>query len=435
MSAPSSARDELDAALQRVRDAATSDEPIGVRGVVQASWLRALEHDLDPDALPVPVEFGDAELREYRAAHPLAIALPAIHRLLIRHTFDAHLIVAIGDQNGRLLWVDGDRDLRRQAESMSFVEGANWSEQFAGTSAPGTALAIDSGVQIRGAEHFGRIVHPWSCTAVPVHDPATGRIIGVIDITGGDPAVEPATLPLLEATVAAVEAELQVRRLDALVDAERGAAVAPRSTPRAPVPATPVLRVLGRDTGIVEADGRELEVSARHAEVLTLLAWHREGLSAEALALALHGRGDAVATVRAELVRLRKVLEQAGLDDLAPLSRPYRLPRRIDLDAQRMLAFLDRGAHRVALGHCAGPLLPGSTAPGIESIRSEIAHRMRESMLSDASPDTLLAYARTDSAALDAEVWHAVLKLLPLDSPRRSSVVARLELIERELDS
>ena len=191
--------------------------------------------------------------------------------------------------------------------------------------------------------------------------------------------------------------------------------------------------MLGRDTGIVEADGRELELSARHAELLALLSWHREGLSAEALAYAVYGRDDAVVTVRAELVRLRRVLEQAGLTDLVPLTRPYRLSHRLDLDAQRVLAFLDRGAHRVALGHFAGPLLPGSSAPGIESIRAEIAARVREAMLSDATPETLLDYARSDSAALDSEVWHAVLRLLPADSPRRSGVVARIELIEREL--
>ncbi len=44
---------------------------------------------------------------------------------------------------------------------------------------------LDRAVQIRGAEHYNRIVHPWSCTAAPVHDPVTGALLGVIDITGG----------------------------------------------------------------------------------------------------------------------------------------------------------------------------------------------------------------------------------------------------------
>ncbi len=130
---------------------------------------------------------------------------------------------------------------------------------------------------------------------------------------------------------------------------------------------------------------------------------------------------------------LRRALERAGFAGLVPLSRPYRLPVRLDLDAHRVLAFLDRGAHRVALGHYAGEVLPGSRAPGIESMRAEVASRLRESMLADATADTLLDYARTDVAALDLEVWTTALKLLPAASPRRTAVVTRIEAIEREL--
>ena len=157
-----------------------------------------------------------AHLDEYRGGHRVGLGRTAIHGLLIRHTFEAGWIAAMGDEAGGLLWIDGDRALRRKAEGMLFVEGADWSERAVGTSAPGTALTLDHGIQIQGAEHFNRIVHPWSCTAVPVHDPASGRILGVIDITGGADAVAPATLPLLEAAVAAVESEMRIRRLDEL---------------------------------------------------------------------------------------------------------------------------------------------------------------------------------------------------------------------------
>lgn len=397
----------------------------GVRPVVEESWRRSLLLELDPDHPLVRLELDSAELRDYRDAHPLALALPTIQRLLVRHTIDAGLIVAVGDRAGRLLWIDGDQKLKRKAEGMLFVEGADWSERTVGTSAPGTALALDRGVQIRGAEHFARIVHPWSCSAVPVHDPDSGAVLGVIDITGGEAAVAPATLPLLEAAVAAVEAELRIRRLDELARAR-----SPRR--RAETPRSPVLSVLGRDSGRLKAGGRSVELSARHAEILTLLAWHTEGMSADALASLLYGRDDAVVTLRAEMVRLRRVLEPVDAS-LVPLSRPYRLGRRLDLDGARMLAFLDRGAHRVALGAYDGPLLPSSTAPGIREIRAEVSERLRQALLTDASADTLLAYARTDEAAYDAEVWRECLRLLPPRSPKRASVVSRLEHIESEL--
>lgn len=398
---------------------------IGVRTLVQESWQRSLQLDLDPDRPLERVDIEEDELRKYRNAHPLSLALPTIHRLLVRHTFDAGLIVAVGDQDGRLLWIDGDRALRRKAEGMLFVEGADWSERAMGTSAPGTALALDHGIQIQGAEHFNRIVHPWSCTAVPVHDPGSGAILGVIDITGGDNAVAPATLPLMEAAVAAVEAELHVRRLDEAVSRPRRTVHHAVSRPDS----SPVLSVLGTEGGHLQAGDQSLDLSSRHAEILTMLAWHTAGLSAETLAGLLE---CSTVTLRAEMVRLRKVLE--GFDEtLVPLSRPYRLGRRLDLDAHRVLALLDRGAHRMALAAYRGQLLPVSSATGIVSIRDEVSQRLREALLADAAVDTLLAYARTDEAAYDVEVWRACLRLLPPQSPKRTAVVVRIERIEEEL--
>ncbi len=397
----------------------------GVRPVVAESWQRSLELNLDPDRVVAGLQFDDDDLREYRDGHPMSLVLPTIHSLLIRHTFDAGLIVAIGDEAGRLLWIDGDRSLRRKAEGMLFVEGADWSERAVGTSAPGTALALDHGIQIHGAEHFNRIVHPWSCTAVPVHDPTSGVILGVIDITGGDDAVAPATLPLVEAAVAAVESELRIRHLDAMKVPRR----APRRLPPANAPR--LLSVLGSETGRLANAGATVELSARHAEIMTLLAWHAEGLSVERLASLVYEREDSVVTMRAEMVRLRKVLERID-ESLVPLSRPYRLPRRLELDVHRVLAFLDRGAHRVALGAYSGVVLPTSTAPGIVELRKEVSVRLRDALLTDASVETLLAYARTDEAAYDAEVWRECLRLLPPKSPKRASVVARLERIEDE---
>jgi hypothetical protein len=392
----------------------------GVRRLIEESWQRSLQLDLDPDALLAVMDISEDELREYRSAHPLSFVLPTIHRLLIRHTFDTGLIVAVGDQAGRLLWIDGDRTLRRKAEDMMFVEGSNWSEAQVGTSAPGTALALDHGIQISGPEHFTRIVHPWSCTAVPVHDPASGNVLGVIDITGGDDAVAPATLPLLEAAVAAVEAELRIRRLDDLVSPIRRTRTAA---------VRPVLHVLGRDDGELEHGVLHEEISLRHSEILTLLAWHRSGLSAERLAELVYGREDAVVTLRAEMVRLRRAVP-AGF---APLSKPYRLPAGLELDAHRVLGFLERGAHKVALAAYSGPVLPRSVAPGIVAIRSELQSALRDALMTDASVDTLLQYARTDEAAFDTDVWRACLMLLPPRSPKRVSVVSRLERIEAEL--
>ena len=402
----------------------------GVRRMVADSWRRSQAFRLDPDAVPGVVDLADDELHERRSNHPLARVQGVIDQLLVRHTTDRGLIVAVGDQHGRLLWVDGDPGLRRRAEAMAFVPGADWSERAAGTSAPGTALALGRSVQIVGAEHFNTAVRPWSCSAVPVRDRTTGTIIGVVDLTGGADAVGPAALPLLEATVAAVEAELQLLTL-----LPRPTAPSPRGAthlrPATPARGTPVLHALGRTEAVLEAGPRRLRLSARHGEILTLLTWHDRGMSAEELAYAVYGR-PAVVTLRAEMVRLRKVLA-ATVPELVPASRPYRLTRPVTLDAHRVLASLDRGAHRVALDCYTGPVLPESTAPGIEALRAEVATTLRESLLADADVDTLVAFARLDEFADDAPLWTTCQRLLPARSPQRAGVVAHLEALEVSL--
>lgn len=390
------------------------------RPLVEASWERARSRRLDPEHLTAPLSFSSEDLREYRMGHPLASVLPVIRRLLVRDADeDSGVLVAVGDALGRLLWIDGDQRLKGLAEGMLFVEGAAWAEPDVGTSAPGTALALDHGVQIHGAEHFASLVHPWSCTAVPVHDPETHEILGVIDITGGADVVAPQTLPLMEATAAAVESELLVQRLRR----------PRRSRPRPAAARAPSLRILGRETGLVTADGVELELSARHAEILALLAWHRPGVSAEQLALLLHGREEAVVTVRAEMVRLRKVLEPR-LPRLVPLSRPYRLASPVDLDARQVLGLLDRGSHRLALEAYTGAPLPASEAPGVRAIADELRARVRATVLTSAAVDTLLAWANGPDGEDDAEAWTELLRILPRRSPRRAGVVAHLEALE-----
>ena len=390
------------------------------RAPVVESWDRALRGRLDPERTLAPTPLTAEEVRDYRARHPLAAAMPVLRELLGKDADeDSGVVVAVGDAAGRLLWVEGDPALVRRAEAMRFVPGADWSEHRVGTSAPGTALALDRGIQIAGAEHFALPVRDWSCTAMPVHDLRTHETVGVIDITGGPEVVAPHTLPLLAATAAAMERELLLAR-----------SAQPRRRTR-PLVRAARLAVLGRDTAALTVGDAVLELSTRHAELMTLLAWHRTGLSAEQLAELLHGRPDAVVTVRAEMVRLRHLLEGVA-PALVPLARPYRLAVPVDLDARMVVGLLDRGAHRAALDAFAGEVLPASVAPGIEEIRQELAGRMRESILESASVELLLAYA--DRVAADPAVLLTALQILPARSPRRAGVVARLEALEQRND-
>ncbi|CAD5142424.1 Uncharacterized 47.3 kDa protein in thcA 5'region [Microbacterium sp. Nx66] len=398
-----------------------------VRPLVRESWERSWHRRVGPEALP-PLDLFEDELDAYRLTHPLASAMEMIRALLLPgDSEDSGVVIAVGDQAGRLLWIEGDAQLRSLTEGMGFVAGANWAEDAVGTSAPGTALALERSVQIRGAEHYNRLVHPWSCSAAPVRDPETQRVLGVIDITGGPEVVTPQARLLVDATARAVESELLVARLQRR--AEPPARRLPGRTPPEPL-ARARLQVLGRDRARLEtASAHEeavTELSARHAAILLMLAVHRQGLSADRLAELVYGPGVSPDTLRPEMVRLRKVLERAA-PDLVPESRPYRLPVPLETDAQDVLSLLDRGAHRVALTAYRGPVLPDSTSPGVEEFRDSVRAALREVMLSGASLDVLLAYADTPEGSEDAEVLRLALEMLPARSPRRAGLVTRIE--------
>ncbi|HEY8293736.1 MAG TPA: GAF domain-containing protein [Micrococcaceae bacterium] len=395
----------------------------GLRRLVRESWQRSLRHLDSPDAARFPGVWDEDELEDYRRNHPLAAVMPVIHQLLVRPSHDTGLLVAVGDEHGRLLWVEGDRALRRRAEGISFVSGADWSEASVGTSAPGTALALGNSVQVAGAEHFNRTVHPWSCTAVPVHDPDSGSVLGVVDITGGSEAVGVHTLALVEAAVAAAEAQLRIQRL------QRRAVPSVRRAPAAGNLYRDSLQILGREHGVVNLSGVAVPLSERHAEILTLLALHPEGLSAEELAAMVYPEHASVTTVRAEIVRLRRLLQRHG-EGMVPQSRPYRLPGELVVDAQQVLNYLDRGAHRLALNIYRGEVLPRSEAPAILELRRRVGALLREAILTDASPEVLLQYLQLPEAGHDVDAWRTALALLPARSPRRGAVVDHLERLE-----
>lgn len=404
---------------------AEPDEPLPdvVRPVVAESWRRSLRLGVDPAVAGPPLALGPEELDAYRGAHPLAAMMPLIRSLLVEDAEEAGHIVAVGDAEGRLLWVDGHRGLRTRAEGMSFVEGALWSEGGAGTNAPGTALALNTPVRIAAPEHFGLNVHAWSCVAAPVHDPVTGQLLGVIDLTGRPDLAGPRTLALVRACATAVESHQALLR-------QRRPQESNGSPPLRAVPGIRVartrpaadggdLRILGTDEAVIRLPGHTLGValSPRHSELVWLLARAPRGLSAQALDAALNERGGQLVTVRAELVRLRRVLGDGVL-----ASRPYRFTVPIATDADELSRLLARGAVLRALDLFTGPPLPGSEAPAVRALRDEVVAELRAGVLRSRSVAALERWIDTESGRDDDEAWQLLERLLPYGSPKRARV-------------
>lgn len=388
----------------RAHELFMSGEPVReVRSVVADSWRRSAGAMVSPDGT-APIELSDGELEAYRAAHPLARVLPIFRDLLGGLADDGDHLMAVCDAHGRLLWVEGTASMLGGAESMNFVPGARWDEAHAGTNAPGTALVVDHPLQIFATEHFTRGVQRWTCAAAPIHDPATGRLLGAIDVTGGDHLANPHSLALVRATALAAEAYLGAHR-----------------------PQRATLTALGREDAALSVGGKRLRLGRRHSELLVLLLVHPEGRTGDQLGFDLYADDLNPVTVRAELSRLRRILGPELLD-----SRPYRLRAEIDADFLTVTRLLERGLVAEALDAYTGPLLPSSDAPGVARLRRLIDSRLRSAVLSAADPHLIQTWLGTPWGAEDLEMWQSYEAALPPGSPTRPLATTRVVQLAAE---
>ncbi|GGZ16385.1 GAF domain-containing protein [Streptomyces nitrosporeus] len=394
--------------LHRAHEAFTSggrlDAP--VRPVVGQSWRRSARARVSPDGT-APVDLRADELGPYRDTHPLARVMPTVRELMGPYAMDGGHLLAVCDAHGRLLWVEGHARARRRAERMNFVEGARWAETEAGTNAPGTALAVGRPVQVFAAEHFLRPVQQWTCAAAPLHDPHTGRVLGAVDITGGNELAHPHSLAFVQAVARAAESQL--------------ALLAPR-----PDDGAARLCALGRDEALLTLGGRRIRLSRRHSEILVALALHPEGLGGDGLLIELYEDESAhPVTLRAELTRLRRLLGPGLL-----CSRPYRLGVPLDTDFDTVTRRLESGSVAAALGAYAGPLLPRSQAPAAVRLRHRIAGQLRAALIARGDPGLLADWAYSPWGAEDLPVWRALAAAAPPE--RRAALLARVRGLDAE---
>ncbi|MFD5142469.1 transcriptional regulator [Streptomyces sp. NPDC058401] len=409
--------------LRRAHAAFTQDGRVEapVRAVIARSWRRCARARVSPECMP-RLELAGAELRSYREQHPLARVLPLFRDLVGAFASDGAHLLAVCDARGSLLWVEGEPATMRRAEGLGFVPGARWAETAMGTNAPGTAVALGEPVQVFGAEHFSRRVHPWTCAAAPVRDPRTGRLLGAVDVTGGDWLAHPHSLAFVRAVACAAEARLAL--LDPAPPAPGDFLKAPGDCLTAPAEC---LTALGRDEALLTGGGREVRLGRRHSEIMALLAHHPEGLSGEELAIALYeDESVSPVTLRAEMSRLRGLLGSR-----APLSRPYRTAAPMEADFTAVTRHLASGAVSAALARYPGPLLPASTAPGVVRLRRRIEEQARAAVIARADPGLLTDWVCSPWGAEDLDVWRALAGVLP--AAGRTAALARVRAIDAEL--
>jgi len=174
-----------------------------LRPLIQRSWPRSARFGVSPaarrlDALAPP----RLETRVQRAAAPI---LDELGRLV--QTTRAAVILA--DADGVIVQVAGEPDVQRLLHAVYPVPGAMLSEDAAGTNAIGTAIEEGCGVQVWSGEHFIEAFQGFLCTAVPLRDPLSRKLLGVLDLTIRDRDVSPAVARTLARIVADASGKIE----------------------------------------------------------------------------------------------------------------------------------------------------------------------------------------------------------------------------------
>jgi GAF domain-containing protein len=480
---------------ERFRGAAQSDL---IRGPISDSWRRSAAAGVDPSGAQVaPVVIGADEASARWEIHPLADMAPLIRACLAATADESRHLIVVSDANGVLLWVEGNARVRlRAADSMNFAEGALWSEGGAGTNAIGTALAAKHAVQVFAAEHFNEVVQEWTCAAAPVHDPDTGQVIGVIDLTGEMASVHPHSMAVATATAQAVEAHLRCEMLDrdARLLSRYGDQLTMGAGPRALVApsgrviATQPLGWLPATRLTVPAGGGPLNLGSATLAMAETLGHENAYLvratpapspagsvvvDARPLHLSLLGRDSGEAEVAGEIVSLRlrhaeiltllcanpEGLSSEELSDgvygdpgrtgsiRVEISRlrkllgdcieteHYRLRPGVVSDVAQVCGLLHRGEVREAAARYPGPLLPRSLAPGVAREREAIEGWMRQSVMSAGDQEALWGWLQTTSGARDVAAWRRLLANLAFADPRRSLAASRIAQLRAQESS
>ncbi|TVT25152.1 hypothetical protein FNH05_32295, partial [Amycolatopsis rhizosphaerae] len=176
-------------------------EDASLRPEIAVSWRRSRLHGLTPELDPARVSITEVD-----HSSRLMTAGRAVLDELSRQLEGTQFCVLLADRDCRIVyrWF-GDRRLQQQVEGIGAVLGSQFGEGRIGTNALGTPYESGKAVEIHGGEHFVEALKRFSCYGHPIRHPLTGRIEGVLDITGIGEIGNPLFGPLVSRAVVDIQ--------------------------------------------------------------------------------------------------------------------------------------------------------------------------------------------------------------------------------------
>ncbi len=143
-----------------------------------ASWQRSEEYGVPQDSVE-PVFTGTDDLGSFFYQCGSEVLLD-LHRTLANEPVSMMLTDADGVVLNRL---SGDHSLLQALDDVHLAPGFAYSEREVGTNGLGLALADRVPTLVRADQHYAQNLCAFTCAAVPVIEPTTGRLEGSVNLT------------------------------------------------------------------------------------------------------------------------------------------------------------------------------------------------------------------------------------------------------------
>lgn len=147
--------------------------------IIKQSWRRAMSAGLPPS-----IDINDVALEDYdRHGRFLEVSSPVLQRMADQLA-GTGFTVTLADDSARIVDIRaGSHQLRTQMESIGAALGRPFREATSGTNAIATTFETRRSIAIRGTEHYVEAFKEYSCFGLPIKDPITHRLAGVLNIT------------------------------------------------------------------------------------------------------------------------------------------------------------------------------------------------------------------------------------------------------------
>lgn len=359
---------------------------------IESSWQRSATAEIPKERLAAPLMTQQSR----KNTTALDFALERCEEDLRHVAEQSSMVIAVGDVGSTIIWTAPSLQMRSAAERVHFIAGGQWREELVGTNALALSLKTQKSSCVFSNEHYMESVHDWVCYAAPIIDPYSKQPIGVVDLSTtwknhnslGVLAAERCASIIQSALLEQQRQHLYVRAF---------------SVPQ------------------VVFNGKNLVLTPRQIEILSILVLCPQGLNLEKLHHALYGeRKVSIGTLKAEMSQLRDIL--GGLLG----SRPYRLLAHVEADFLQAEQALDAGYVSSALQLYTGVFLAKTESPFLCAWRDCLESRLSDAIFKAKETDMLLKHLARFPEAIDAV--ERLIELLPLDHPAHQSLIKYQEV-------